>query len=210
MTDLPSLCVLVDDDERWSIDPVEQARTAIDAGVRWIQLRAKHATDTQTLVWAAEIRTLARDAGTLFFINDRFDLALAAGADGVHLGQGDLPAARLPGAVRGRLRVGCSTHTLAQVDAARTEPVAYVAFGPVFGTRSKVSAYSARGLALVSRAAELVKPLPLVAIGGIGIENARTVLQAGAHAVCVISAVAGATSPRDAARALCREAKGRA
>lgn len=204
MIALPRLCVLVDDDERWSLDPVAQARAALGAGVAWLQLRAKHATDAQTLRWAESIAALTREAGALFFVNDRFDLALAAGADGVHLGQGDLPPDRIPERARQRLQIGRSTHTLAQARAARAEPVSYVAFGPVFGTRSKASPYAARGLELVARAAQCADPRPLVAIGGIGIDNAQAVLAAGAQTVCVISAVAGARAPAAAARELCR------
>ena len=111
-----------------------------------MQLRAKHSTDAETLELGREIRALTRDAGLLFVMNDRFDLALLCDADAVHLGQDDLPPARLPADARARLRVGRSTHDLSQADRARGEDVAYVAFGPVFGTTSKESPYAARGL----------------------------------------------------------------
>ena len=88
--------MLADDDRRWKRDPVEQARAAGAGGATAIQLRAKHATDREALAWSAEIRALARACGALFFVNDRFDLALAADADGVHLGQEDLPPGACP------------------------------------------------------------------------------------------------------------------
>jgi thiamine-phosphate pyrophosphorylase len=138
----------------------------------------------------------------LFFVNDRFDLALAAEADGVHLGQTDLPPGRLPEAARERLLVGRSSHTEVQARAARDEPVDYVAFGPVFGTRSKHSPYQARGLELLARAAAIVAPLPLVAIGGIDADNAAQVAGAGAAGIAVVSAVAAAADPEAATRAL--------
>ena len=89
--DYRGLHVLADDDPRWGRDPVEQAAFACAAGVPVVQLRTKHATDEQTLAWARAIRRLTLDSGTRFIVNDRFDLALLAEADGVHLGQGDLP-----------------------------------------------------------------------------------------------------------------------
>src|SRR5690606_15204857 len=134
--------------------------------------------------------------------NDRFDLALAAGADGVHLGQEDLPPARLPAAARARLLVGRSTHTLEQAAAAAREPVDYVAFGPVFGTTSKTSAYDARGLAALAQVARMVAPRPCVAIGGIDAARAGECVRAGAAAVCVISAIAAAPDMAAATRAL--------
>ncbi|MCA9506316.1 MAG: thiamine phosphate synthase [Myxococcota bacterium] len=196
------LHVLVDDDPRWGRDPVEQARAACAAGVPVVQLRAKHATDRQVLDWARAIRALTRDAGTRFVVNDRFDLALAAEADAVHLGQGDLPPDALPRDVRARLAVGRSTHDRAQLEAAAAEDVDYVAFGPVFGTTSKASEYTARGLEALAEAARRVAPRPLVAIGGIRLEHTAALAAAGAAGFAVISEVAAAPDPEAAARAL--------
>jgi len=199
---LHGLHVLADDDPRWKHDPVAQAQAACRGGARVVQLRAKHAGDGEVLRWAAAIRAATREAGALFVLNDRFDLALAAEADGVHLGQEDLPPARLPPEARARLLIGRSTHDEAELLAAREEPVDYVAFGPVFGTRSKACAHPARGLDALRRAAALAGTRPLVAIGGIHAGNAGAALGAGAHAVAVISAVAGAPDPEAATRAL--------
>jgi len=201
---LCGLHVLADDDPRWGLDPVEQARAACAGGAAVVQLRAKRATDRETLAWAEVLRALTRRAGALFLVNDRFDLALAAGADGVHLGQQDLPPGRIPAPLRAKLVVGRSTHTLAEARAARAEPVDYVAFGPVFGTTSKESPHPARGLEMLGQAAAAVAPLPLVAIGGIQAGNAAAAIAAGAAAVAVISAVAGAPDPEAAARELAR------
>ena len=196
------LYVLCDDDPRWPLDPIAQARAALAGGARVLQLRAKRATDAETLAWAETIRALADQHRALFFVNDRFDLALAAGADGVHLGQDDLPPARVPAEARKQLRIGRSTHTLAQARATRDEDVDYVAFGPMFGTTSKDSAYAARGLDALAEVVRIVAPRPVVAIGGIDAARAADVMRAGAAAVCVISAVAGARDPEAAARAL--------
>ncbi|MCU0670709.1 MAG: thiamine phosphate synthase [Myxococcota bacterium] len=196
------LYCLADDDPRWRADPVEQARAALAGGARVVQLRAKHATDRAVLAWGEAIAPLARAHGALFFVNDRFDLALACGADGVHLGQGDLPPARVPEAVRARLLIGRSTHTPAQARDARDEPVDYVAFGPLFGTTSKQSGYGPRGVAALAEVVAISAPRPVVAIGGIDAARAGDVVRAGAAAVCVISAIAGAADPVAAARAL--------
>jgi len=198
---LAGLHVLADDDPRWQRDPVEQARAACDAGADVIQLRAKHATDQVALAWARSIRSETRDAGALFFVNDRFDLALSAGADGVHLGQEDVPPGRIPDAVRRQLLVGRSTHSEEQALAACDEPVDYVAFGPVFGTASKQSPWGARGVEALAAVVRRVAPRRVVAIGGIDAANMRFVADAGA-AAAVISAVAGAADMGDATRAL--------
>jgi len=198
------LHVLADDDPRWKHDPVAQARAACAGGAAVVQLRAKSATDRQALEWAHAIRTLTRDAGAAFVVNDRFDLALLADADAVHLGQDDVPPARLPEDVRKRLAIGRSTHTLEQVHSAADEPVTYLAFGPVFGTASKASPYDARGLDALAEACRAATPRPLVAIGGIDLDGARRVGAAGARGAAVISAVLGADDPIEATRALAR------
>ena len=202
------LYVLVDDAPGWRLDPVAQAEAALEGGARAIQLRAKGAGDARILGWAEEIARLAGRVGALFVVNDRFDLALAAGAGGVHLGQEDVPPGRIPAALRARLVVGRSSHSLAQVRAAREEAVDYIAFGPVYGTRSKAEAEEPRGLALLGQAVRAAASLPVVAIGGLGAGRCAAALRAGACAVAVISAVAGAADPVGATKALCREVEG--
>lgn len=198
------LHVLADDDPRWPHDPVAQARAAVAGGAAGVQLRAKHATDRETLAWAAAIRAATRAAGVLFVLNDRFDLALAAGADGVHLGQEDLPPARIPAWARARLLVGRSTHDDAELARALGEPVDYLAFGPVFGTASKAVARAAPGVEGLRAAVRAAGPRPVLAIGGIGTDGAGAVAATGAAGVAVISAVAGAGDPQAAVRALVR------
>lgn len=199
---LSGVHVLADDDPRWGRDPVAQARAACEGGASVVQLRAKRATDTDALAWARRIRTVTREAGVTFIVNDRFDIALLAEADGVHLGQEDLPPGRIPEAARNALAVGRSTHEAAQLDAARGEPVDYIAFGPLFGTASKESGYPARGLAALRDAALRAAPRPLVAIGGITAGSAAGVRAAGADGIAVISAVAAAEDPVRATREL--------
>lgn len=196
------LHVLVDDDPRWGRDPVEQARAACRARVPVVQLRAKRAGDRTALAWAREIRALTRASGSRFVVNDRFDLALLAEADAVHLGQDDLPPSALPREVRARLAVGRSTHTPEQLEAARGEDVDYVAYGPVFGTRSKDSPFAARGLDALADAVRLAAPRPLVAIGGLELGHLGEIRALGVAGVAVISAVAAAADPEQAAAAL--------
>jgi thiamine-phosphate pyrophosphorylase len=201
---IAGLHVLADDGEAWSADPVEIARAACAAGAAVVQLRVKRAGDRDALAWAVTIRELTRDAGALFVVNDRFDLALAADADGVHLGQDDLPPDRIPEPARERLLVGLSTHDGDQARAAATAPVDYVAFGPVFGTTSKRSEYAARGLAQLGYVVKIAAPRPVVAIGGIDASNAASAIRAGAAGCAVIGAVAAAADPADATAQLVR------
>ena len=200
--DYRGLHVLADDDPRWGSDPVEQAIAACAAGVPVVQLRTKHATDAQALDWARAIREVTKESGTRFVVNDRFDLALLCEADAVHLGQGDIPPNALPKDVRERLAVGRSTHTPEQLRATRDEDVDYVAFGPVFGTTSKESDYSKRGLAALREAVALAAPRPLVAIGGIQASHLDDLREAGAGGFAVISVVATADDPTAAVKQL--------
>lgn len=194
--------VLVDDAPQWKLDPVEQAAAACRGGAHVVQLRAKRAVDSLALRWAREIRVRTRESGALFVVNDRFDLALAADADAVHLGQEDVPPGRVPEALRRRLAIGRSSHTPEQVRQALLEPIDYLAFGPVFGTRSKASPYPARGLAALAETVRSARPLPIVAIGGIDAEKLGALRDAGAAGAAVISCIAGADDPVEATRRL--------
>jgi len=196
--------VLADDDPRWRWSPLEQAQAACDGGAAVVQLRAKRATDREALAWGEAIRLATRRAGALFVVNDRFDLALALEADAVHLGQEDVPPARVRAVVGMALAIGRSTHTTSELACARSEPVDYVAFGPVFGTTSKTTPHAARGLGPLAAAAACVAPRPLVAIGGIDADRIRAVIAAGARGVAVLSAVAAAADPAAETRRLVR------
>lgn len=191
---LAGLYPLADDDPRWRNDLRTVVEAALAGGVALLQLRLKHTPDEEALGlcrWAVE---QAHKAGALLFVNDRFDLADLAGADGVHLGQDDLPPERVPRELRRRLQVGLSTHTLDQVTQSRDRPVDYVAFGPVFGTASKSSAYTPRGVECLRQAVQRAAR-PVVAIGGITEQNLPQIHAAGACAAAVISAIADAPDP---------------
>jgi thiamine-phosphate pyrophosphorylase len=198
------LHVLADDDPRWRWGPLVQARAACDEGAAVVQLRAKHAGDGEALRLGEQIREATRRAGALFVVNDRFDLALLLEADAVHLGQQDLPPARVRACAGAKLAIGRSTHDDAELARALAEAVDYVAFGPVFGTSTKETGHAAQGLGRLAAAAARVAPRPLVAIGGIDAGTLPGVLAAGARAAAVLSAVAAAEDPAAAVRRLVR------
>ena len=201
--------MLADDDPGWTIDPVAQAEAACAGGAQVVQLRAKHATDRVAIGWGVAIRRMTREAGLTFIVNDRFDWALACEADGVHLGQDDLPPSALPAFARESLAVGRSTHSAEQARAACAEGVDYLAYGPLFETANKDTGYGARGLEALTRIVEVAGGTPVVAIGGIDPESAREAYAAGACGIAVIGAVAGASDPVEATRSLTTSAEGR-
>lgn len=172
-----------------SLSHLEQVRRLTDGGAELIQLRQKGGSSADFTAAATDSVKLAHARGCKIIINDRVDIALYSGADGVHLGQDDLP----PDAARRVLGpdaiIGFSTHSVAQaIDAADRFPVDYIAIGPVFDTATKQDHDPVVGLeGLTAVRKVLLDKIPLVAIGGIGRENVRQVLAAGADAVAVIS-----------------------
>ena len=180
-------------------DPAALAAALLRGGARLVQLRWPGASARELLAAALAIRPLARAAGALFLVNDRPDVARAAEAEGVHLGQDDLPVAaarRVLGA--GRL-IGVSTHDPGQARAAEAAGADYLGVGPVYATATKPDALAPRGLALVSAVRAAVR-CPLVAIGGITPETAAAVRAAGADAVAMIGALVRAPDPEAAVR----------
>jgi thiamine-phosphate pyrophosphorylase len=181
-------------------DPVDLARRFLDGGARLLQLRAKDAPDAQLLAWADAIGALARGYGAAVVINDRADIALMAGAAGVHVGQDDLPPSAVRRLLPAPLLVGRSTHTAEQIAAAAREPIDYLAAGPVFGTATKDTGYAPIGLRLVEAAARNEAGLPVVAIGGITVGNAAAVRASGAASVAVISDLLSTGDPAERVR----------
>ena len=155
------------------------------------------------LATASAVVQLARRHQARVIINDRADIARLAGADGVHVGQEDLTPATVRAILGDTAIVGRSTHSVEQIDLAVLEPVTYIAVGPVFGTATKATGYEQVGLDMVREAARRAsaRGLPLVAIGGITLENAISVLQAGAASVAVISDLLATGDPEARVRA---------
>jgi thiamine-phosphate pyrophosphorylase len=174
---------------------------ALRGGVDLVQLRDKTAGDEEILAaaaWAAE-RCAAH--GALFIVNDRPDLAVRAGADGVHVGQDDTPVAEARAAVGGDAIVGLSTHSIAQADAGAVSGADYIAVGPVHATPTK-EGRPAIGLDPVRHAAAHVHGVPWFAIGGIDPETVGAVVAAGARRAVIVRAIAQAADPEAATRDL--------
>jgi len=155
---------------------------------RVLQVRLKPADAIDIVRVARMARQICDEAGAILIINDRIDIALAVGADGVHLGQSDLPLHEAR-AIAPRLIIGVSTHNLAQVRAAVDGGADYLGFGPVYATRTKQNPDPVQGIAGLRAAVEMAGARPIIAIGGINPERAAEVYAAGASAICAISAV---------------------
>ena len=182
----------------------EIVREAVAGGVTCVQLREKHGSSREFLEEAQAVQAVLRGTGVPLIINDRVDIALAVGAEGVHLGQRDLPIREarrlgLPGWL-----IGVSAESREDALRAEQEGADYIGVSPVFATPTKTDTAAPLGLAGLREIRAAVK-LPLVAIGGIHVQNAREVIRAGADGLAVVSAIVAADSPREAARALRRE-----
>jgi thiamine-phosphate pyrophosphorylase len=174
---------------------------ALRGGVDMVQLRDKRADDEQVLRAAARFRSLCHTHGALFWLNDRPDLALEAGADGVHVGQDDPPVAAVREQVGDALLIGLSTHSPSQFDAALRSEADQLSVGPVWETPTKAGRPAA-GLEYVRHAAARGGERPWFAIGGIDPVNVREVVAAGARRIVVVRAICEAPDPEAAAAAL--------
>ncbi len=170
----------------------------LKGGALWIQLRAKETTSNEFFQLARAARQLTREAGALFIVNDRVDIAQATQADGVHLGQDDLPLGVARRLIREKI-IGISTHDLAQAQEAERGGANYIGFGPIFGTATKETGYSGRGLTMLREIRRAVK-VPIVAIGGITENNVTQVWEAGADAAAMISDLMGAENVAEKVR----------
>ena len=179
----------------------EIVRAAIRGGVDAVQLRGKDLPIREQLTIGRALRTITREAGVLFIVNDRLDLALALDADGVHVGQDDLPADVVRRLVGPEWIVGVSAATIAEARAARDDGADYIGVGPIWGTATKLDAGVAVGPGLIATLKAAVE-LPMVGIGGIGAGNAAQVIAAGGDGVAVVSAIMSVDDPEAAARDL--------
>ena len=179
----------------------EVVREAVGGGVTMVQLREKEGTTRAFIAEARLLKDLLFGTGVPLIINDRLDVALAVGAEGLHLGQQDMTIAdarRLAGA---EMLIGISAECFEDALRAEAEGADYIGISPVFATSTKKDAAMPLGLAGVRRIRSAVN-LPLVGIGGISLDNAAEVLQAGADGVAVVSAIVSAPCPRTAAAVL--------
>ena len=180
---------------------VEVVRAAIRGGVSCVQLREKGCSTREFMDEARLLKALLAGTGVPLFINDRLDVALAVGADGVHLGQNDLAIADARRLVGNRMIIGISAESVADAVRAEAEGADYIGASPVFTTPTKTDTASPLGLDGL-RAIRRAVQLPLVAIGGINADNAAQVLRAGADGLAVVSAIVSAPCPRTAAAGL--------
>lgn len=168
----------------------EQVSRLRDGGARFIQLREKHLSPRDFYDEAAAAIRVARERNVRLIVNDRADIALALGADGLHLGQDDLDPSVARRLLGERFIIGYSTHTVAQAIEAARLPVDYIALGPIFPTRTKENPDPTVGLEALRRVRDSIDPsIALVAIGGITRDTAPLALQAGADSVALISAL---------------------
>ena len=181
----------------------EIVRAAIRGGIDVVQLRGKDLPAREHLAIGRELRAITREAGVLLIVNDRVDLALALDADGVHVGQDDLPAEIARQLVGPDRIVGVSAATIAEALAARDAGADYLGVGAIYGTATKLDAGAATGTALLGTIAGAID-LPLIGIGGINATNVADVIAAGAAGAAIVSAIVAADDPEAAARDLQR------
>ena len=199
---ISGLYVIIDPDACLGRDALDIATRALEGGASMLQWRDKYREKGAQLLEVHALRALCADHGALLIVNDHFDLALAVGADGVHVGQGDLPVAEVRRIVPAGFIVGASTNDVKEALDAEAAGASYIAIGSIYPTSSKeperTRAASPERLSEVKAAVGV----PVVAIGGIDASNIGVVVRAGADAVAVISAVCGAENPQAATRDL--------
>lgn len=175
------LCVII---TRPKLSYADVARSCVACGVSYLQLREKDLSDRDILEAAAEIESVTRGSVTKFVMNDRADLALLAGADMLHLGQGDITLADARRIV-GDMPIGLSTHSLDQAREALAQQPCYIGFGPVYPTTTKAIADPTVGTELLGEVLKFAE-VPVIAIGGIFPENVETVTAVGAQNICLV------------------------
>ncbi len=191
------LCVITRDVPRLGRTHLEVARAALQGGARFLQFRDKEMSTRALLATARALRQLTREAGAWLVVNDRVDIALAVGAEGVHVGNEDMPLALARRLLGAQAIIGASVDTVEAARAAQAAGADYLGVGPVYPTGSKADAGAAIGLGRLQEIARATE-LPILAIGGLTVENTAAVIRAGAAGVAVISAV---TDAEDMARA---------
>jgi thiamine-phosphate pyrophosphorylase len=182
---LPALYAILDPEQIGSSSPDSVLRQLLQGGAKMIQLRAKAMSSRDFIQLAQKARDLTIPFDCKLIVNDRIDIALGSAADGVHLGQEDLPL-EVGRKLLGDRLIGISTHSLEQAKEAEANGADYIGFGPIFGTATKNTGYTARGLEMLARIRAAVD-LPIVAIGGITEANIQDVWQAGADSAAIIS-----------------------
>ena len=198
-----SLYLVTDPDLSRGRSLLDVVRAAVDGGVTCVQVREKTVSARDYIERLSAVRTLLRERGVPLFVNDRVDIALAVEADGIHLGQTDMPLALAKRIAGDRLIIGISCEAPQDAVEAERGGADYVSVSPVFATPTKTDTAPALGLDGVREIRAAVR-LPVVTIGGINATNAADVIRAGADGICVVSAIVAAPDPCAAAAALRR------
>jgi thiamine-phosphate pyrophosphorylase len=200
---LPPIYAILDPDHLKGRPADLVLQQLLDGGATILQLRVKSLPPSEFLALARAARAKTRAAGCRLIVNDRVDIALACDADGVHLGQEDLPLA--PGRkLMGARIVGVSTHDLNQAMEAEQNGADYIGFGPMFGTQTKDTGFTPRGIEMLMQVRGAVK-IPIVAIGGINEQNVQQIWAAGANSAAIISDILGSDDiAAKLSRLLCR------
>jgi len=192
-----SLYLVADTDYAAGRDLVRIVREAVQGGVTAVQLRAKGLDTHAFLDLAVRLKTALKGRSVPLIINDRVDIALACGAEGVHLGQDDMPVTAARKLLGKAKIIGLSVNTMKEAREAERLGAGYIGLGPVFATTSKETELPVLGAAGVRRFRARIK-IPIIGIGGINLGNAAEVIESGAEGVAVISAILGATDVRKA------------
>ncbi len=199
---LKGLCLIIDHGALRG-SPEQALSLALSAGVRNFQYRNKNASRKEIYETALRLVHLAHESEALFIVNDHADIAVAVGADGVHLGQDDLPIEYARKLLGPEKLIGISTHSLRQAKDAQAVGADYIGFGPIFATTTK-DAGQAQGIDALTAVKQAVS-IPVIAIGGITHANVQEVIRAGADGVAVISAVLSADDIRSSAEEMIKE-----
>ena len=181
-------------------------KEAIAGGVTMVQLREKEASSIEFYRKALAIKEITKAANIPLIINDRVDIALAVDADGLHIGQSDLPYAVVRKMLGYDKIIGLSVETIEQAKEANNLDVDYIGISPVFSTPSKTNTYASFGIEGIKEIASFTKH-PTVAIGGINLSNAKEIMDAGANGIAVISAIIGDKKPKEASKLLMNQIK---
>ena len=179
----------------------ELAGLAIRGGADTIQYRQKSGSTREMIRIAAQMKQVCSDHGVPLIVNDRVDVAIAAGADGVHLGQDDFPIPLARELLGQDMIIGASASNIGEVEKCLLDGADYVGFGPVYPTTSKDDAGSIKGIDKLVQVVKAV-PLPIIAIGGISLDNISEILWTGVHGIAVISSVCCQEDPEQATKAL--------
>lgn len=182
-------------------DILRAVEGALDGGIAAVQLREKDLPGAELYRLAERMRSLTARYGARLLVNDRVDVALAVGADGVHLGTKALPASAARGILGAAALIGCSTHDMRELHEAEDQGADFVTFGPVFPTPSKAAYGEPVGVAALAEACRKAT-IPVFALGGIGARNTSQAITAGAYGIALISEIIAAADPRGAAAKL--------